>query len=286
MARTAAGNSRRPKLGQNFLVDRSAAARIVEALGDVSESTVVEIGPGRGVLTDLLLGRAQHVIAIELDRVLGAQLRMKYANHPGIEILEGDVLDIDFQSVLRRPRVAGDAHHPVTGPARVVGNLPYYITSPILQHLLAFHDLFSVMVMLVQREVAERIAAKAGGREYGLLSATVQLYARIEKLFTLPPGAFSPPPRVHSTVLRLTIDPQDQNLGVRATDFLEFLKLSFGQKRKTLVNNLKGRYAEPEIRTALEKAGVRPDARAEALPLAKAAAVFRALNSSGDRVIG
>ena len=280
MARTAAGGSRRPKLGQNFLTDHSAAGRIVEALGDVSESTVVEIGPGRGVLTDLLVGRAQHVLAIELDRVLGAQLRMKYAHHSGIEILEGDVLDIDFESLLRRPRVAGDANHPFTGPARVVGNLPYYITSPVLQHLFSFHHLFSTIVILVQREVADRIAARPGGREYGLLSATVQFHARIEKLFTLPPGAFSPPPKVHSTVLRLTIDPQEEALGVRSKEFLEFLKLSFGQKRKTLVNNLKPHYPEAKIRAALEKAGVRRDARAEALPLAKAAVVFRALTLS------
>jgi 16S rRNA (adenine1518-N6/adenine1519-N6)-dimethyltransferase len=277
MARTAARTGQRPKLGQNFLADRSAAGRIIEALGEVSESTVVEIGPGRGALTDLLVGRAKHVIAIELDRVLGAQLRMKYAHHPGIEILEGDVLDIDFDSLLRRPRVAGDANHPFTGPARVVGNLPYYITSPILQHLFSFHHLFSLIVILVQREVADRIAAKPGSREYGLLSATVQLYARFEKLFTLPPGAFSPPPKVHSTLLRLTIDPQDQVLGVRAADFVEFLKLSFGQKRKTLVNNLKSRYPEAEIRAAIEKASVKSDARAEALPLVKAAAVFKAL---------
>jgi 16S rRNA (adenine1518-N6/adenine1519-N6)-dimethyltransferase len=265
-------------LGQNFLADRSAAQRIVEALGDVSKSTVVEIGPGRGVLTDLLVGRAEHVIAIELDRVLGAQLRMKYAQSSGVEILEGDVLDIDFESLLRRPRVAGDANHPFTGPARVVGNLPYYITSPILQHLFAFHHLFSTLVILVQREVADRIAARPGSREYGLLSATVQLYARIDKLFTLPPGAFSPPPKVHSTVLRLTIDPQDKALGVRAQEFHEFLKLSFGQKRKTLVNNLKPHYPEALLRIAIEKAGVKRDVRAEALPLAKAAAVFKALS--------
>jgi 16S rRNA (adenine1518-N6/adenine1519-N6)-dimethyltransferase len=280
MARAAAKVSRRPKLGQNFLTDRAAAARIVDALGDVSQSTLVEIGPGRGVLTDLLVGRAKHVIAIELDRVLGAQLRMKYAHHPGIEILEGDVLDIDFESLLRRPRVAGDANHPFPGPARVVGNLPYYITSPILQHLFSFHQLLSVMVVLVQREVADRIAAKPGRREYGLLSATVQLYARVEKLFTLPPGVFSPPPKVHSTALRLTIDLQETALGVRAADFLEFLKLAFGQKRKTLVNNLKAHYPEAEVRAALEKAGVKADARAEALPLTKAAAIFNALRLS------
>ena len=289
MARTAAKVNRRPKLGQHFLTDRTAADRIVEALGDVSEQTVVEIGPGRGVLTDLLVGRAKHVIAIELDRVLGAQLRMKYANRAGIEILEGDVLDIDFVSLLRRPRVAGSAHHPFTGPARVVGNLPYYITSPILEHLLVFPELFTTIVILVQREVADRIAARPGGREYGLLSATVQLNARIEKLFTLPPGAFSPPPKVHSTVLRLTMEPQEHALGVRAPEFLEFLKLSFGQKRKTLANNLKPHYADAPIRAALTKAGVRSDARAEALPLAKTAAVFKALTSAdqpGNRVIG
>ena len=283
MARTAATSGQRPKLGQNFLTDSSAARRIVEALGDVSESTVVEIGPGRGVLTSLLVGRAQHVIAIELDRVLGAQLRMKYAHQPGIEVLEGDVLTIDFDSLLRRPRVAGDANHRFPIPARVVGNLPYYITSPILQRLLSFHDLFSTMVILVQREVADRIAARPGGREYGLLSATVQLYARIEKLFTLPPGAFSPPPKVHSTALRLTIESQEEALGVRGSEFLEFLKLSFGQKRKTLVNNLKPHYPEAEIRAALGQAGVRADARAEALPLAKAAGVFKALAPSSDR---
>jgi 16S rRNA (adenine1518-N6/adenine1519-N6)-dimethyltransferase len=283
MARTAAGGTQRPKLGQNFLADRSAAGRIVEALGDVSRSTVVEIGPGRGVLTDLLVGRAKHVIAIELDRVLGAQLRMKYAHHSGIEILEGDVLDIDLESLLRRPRVAGDTNHPFTGPAHVIGNLPYYITSPILQHLFASHHLFSTIVILVQREVADRIAAKPGGSEYGLLSATVQLYARIEKLFTLPPGAFAPPPKVHSTVLRLTIDPQDKALGVRAPEFLDFLKLSFGQKRKTLLNNLKPHYPEASLRAAIEKAGIKHDARAEALSLTKAAAVFEALARSGDR---
>jgi 16S rRNA (adenine1518-N6/adenine1519-N6)-dimethyltransferase len=277
MPRSAVRSRRRPKLGQNFLVDRNAAARIVDALGDLSETTVLEIGAGRGVLTELLMGRAHHVIAIELDRVLGAQLRMKYAHHPGIEILEADVLDIDFQSLLRRPRVAGGDYHPFTGPARVVGNLPYYITSPVLQHLLKFYELFSTVVVLVQREVAERIIAKPGSRDYGLLSATVQLFSRVEKLFTLPPGAFSPPPKVHSTALRLTIDPQDHALGVPADEFLEFLKLSFGQKRKTLVNNLRAHYREEAIIAALQKAGVKLDVRAEALPLGKAAAVFKGL---------
>ncbi len=281
MARTAAGRNR-PKLGQNFLTDPGVAQRIIDALDDVSQCTVVEIGPGRGVLTDPMVARAKHVIAIELDRVLGAQLRMKYAGDPRIEIVEGDVLDIDFESLLRRPRVAGGKSEPYTGPARIVGNLPYYITSPILQHLFAFRDLFSVIVMMVQREVADRIAAKPGSSEYGLLSAMVQLYARIEKLFTVPPGAFSPPPKVHSSVLRLTMEPQEKALGVPAQDLLDFLKISFEQKRKTLLNNLKARYSEADVRAALQKAGVKPDTRAEALPLAKAAAILKALSPAGS----
>ena len=136
------------------------------------------------------------------------------------------------------------------------------------------------MVIMVQSEVADRIAAKPGGNDYGLLSATAQLYAKVEKLFTLPPGAFSPPPKVHSAVLRLTVAPQWERLQVPEREFIEFLKLSFGQKRKTLVNNLKPRYDAALLQQALKKAGVRADARGETLPLEKAAAVFRVLRGN------
>jgi 16S rRNA (adenine1518-N6/adenine1519-N6)-dimethyltransferase len=270
--------SARPKLGQNFLADPRAALRIVNALGDISAATVVEIGSGRGALTEVLATRARHLIAIELDRVLGAQLRMRYARQPNIEIVEGDVLDIDFHSLMRRTRrTSGDTKPQSTERALVVGNLPYYITSPILMHLFAHHDVIDKIVIMVQREVAERIAAKPGSRAYGLLSATVQLYARVAKLFTLPPGAFSPPPKVHSTVLRLTIEPRQ--LGVPAAELLDFLKLSFGQKRKTLLNNLRTHYEEEQVRRALRAAGIRPDARAEAIPLEKAATVLKQLGA-------
>jgi 16S rRNA (adenine1518-N6/adenine1519-N6)-dimethyltransferase len=270
--------SARPKLGQNFLADPRAALRIVNALGDISAATVVEIGSGRGALTEVLATRARHLIAIELDRVLGAQLRMRYARQPNIEIVEGDVLDIDFHSLMRRTRrTSGDTKPQSTERALVVGNLPYYITSPILMHLFAHHDVIDKIVIMVQREVAERIAAKPGSRAYGLLSATAQLYARVAKLFTLPPGAFSPPPKVHSTVLRLTIEPRQ--LGVPAAELLEFLKLSFGQKRKTLLNNLRTHYEEEQVRRALRAASIRPDARAEAIPLEKAATVLKQLRA-------
>ena len=133
------------------------------------------------------------------------------------------------------------------------------------------------MVLMVQREVAERLAAKPGNSEYGLLSATAQLYSKIENLFTLPPGAFSPPPKVHSSVIRLTMAPQIDSLHVPEEDFIRFLKLSFGQKRKTLWNYLKTEYPQDSLRTALQEAGVKPAVRAEALPLEKKAAIFRAL---------
>ncbi len=281
MGRRPASETRRPKLGQNFLADARAAERIVEALGAVSQRVVIEIGAGQGALTTRLAGRAGYLIAIELDRVLGAQLRMKYANRADVEIVEGDVLDIDLGRLMRRDRrTSGDIHPGASEKAIVVGNLPYYITSPILTHLFRFHEVLTEVVIMVQKEVAERIAAKPGSRDYGLLSATAQFYARIEKLFTLPPGAFSPPPKVHSTVLRMVIEPQLEKLKVSGQEFEEYLKLSFGQKRKTLANNLRERYDTAEIKNALSAAGVRPDARAEALPLAKAAAVFRHLQGA------
>lgn len=276
-------SGRKPKLGQTFLTDQNAARRIVEALGDVSHSTVLEIGPGRGALTGLLLERAGRLIAVELDRVLAAQLRLKYSTRQNLEIVEGDALAIDFGTlVMRSP---GPLRHIAPGSlekAYVVGNLPYYITSDLLLRLFAFHDLFASMVLMVQREVAERLAAAPGGRDYGLLSATAQLYARVEKLFTLPPGAFAPPPKVHSSVLRLTIEPKMEKLGVPEQEFQDFLKLCFAQKRKTLVNNLKPKFPEAEVRGALSAARLRPDVRAEAASLEKMAAVFRHLETAAS----
>jgi 16S rRNA (adenine1518-N6/adenine1519-N6)-dimethyltransferase len=269
---------RPPKLGQTFLADRGTAEKIVNALGDVSRSTVVEIGPGRGVLTGLLAAKAGKLIAIELDRVLAAQLRMKYAAWPNVEMIEGDILKIDLATVLgpRPGALAGLAPAPPQ-PAQVIGNIPYYITSDILLRLFSYHQQFDRIVIMVQKEVADRIAARPGGKQYGLLSATAQLYARVEKLFTVPPEAFAPPPKVYSEVLRLTIAPQMDRLQVPEREFIEFLKLSFGQKRKTILNNLKLRYQAAEVRVALKKSWVRADARSETLPLEKAAAVFRQL---------
>jgi len=269
----------KPKLGQHFLTSPDAAARIVDALGDISQSTVLEIGPGRGILTSLLAKKARRLIAVELDRVLAAQLRLKFGMERNVEILEADILAIDLDSLFGpKPGLGQPGIEFKPQPVKVVGNLPYYITSDILLRLFEFLKYFDSLVIMVQREVAERVAAEPGGSEYGLLSATAQLYARVENLFTLPPGAFSPPPKVHSSVLRLTISPRQEELGVAGDGFIDFLRLSFAQKRKTLWNNLKERYDESALTQALAEARVKPSARAETLTLEESAAVYRALN--------
>lgn len=271
----------KPKLGQHFLNSEPYARRIVEAVGDLWQGTVLEIGPGRGILTSLLSKTARRLIAVELDRVLAAQLRLKFGMARNVEIIEADVLAIDFDSLFGpKPGLGRPGIEIKPQPVKVVGNLPYYITSDILLRLFEFSKYFESLVIMVQREVADRIAAEPGGREYGILSATAQLYARVEKLFTLPPDAFSPPPKVFSTVLRLTIDPQQEKLGVAGYGFIDFLRLSFGQKRKTLWNNLKTNYDEDLLKQALADARVKPSARAETLSLPESAAVYRALQNA------
>jgi 16S rRNA (adenine1518-N6/adenine1519-N6)-dimethyltransferase len=268
----------KPKLGQHFLTSEDAAMRIVEALGDVSETTVLEIGPGKGILTSLLARRTRRLIAVELDRVLAAQLRLKFGMSRNVEIIEADILAVDIDSLFGpKPGLGRPGIEIKPQPVKVVGNLPYYITSDILLRLFEFSKYFESIVIMVQREVADRIAAEPGGRDFGMLSATTQLYARVENLFTLPPGAFSPPPKVHSSVLRLTMDPQQEKLGVEGDGFIDFLRLSFGQKRKTLWNNLKENYPESNLKRALVAAQVKPTARAETLSLEESAAVYRAL---------
>lgn len=267
----------KPKLGQHFLVDDAAAMRIVEALGDISQATVLEIGPGRGALTSLLARRARRLIAIELDRVLAAQLRMNFGLTPNVEIIEGDVLAMDFHAIFgQKPGMMRPGLEQAQ-QVRVVGNLPYFITSDILFRLFSYRQYLETIVLMVQKEVADRLVARPGKSEYGVLSATTQLYARVENLFTLPPDSFSPPPKVHSSVVRLTMAPRIEELGVPEEAFIKFLRLAFGQKRKTLWNNLKSEYESGVLKAALAKAGVKPTVRAEAMSLEKSAALLRAL---------
>ena len=274
------GAKRKPRLGQNFLTDHSAAQRIVDALGDISSRTIIEIGPGRGMLTDLLVRRARKVIGIELDHILAAQMRMRYATLQNVDILESDFVTVEWRSMVgRRHGPLHDLRPTQPETVDVVGNIPYYVTSDIVLRILREHAHIGRAVIMVQREVADRIAAEPGSRNYGLLSATVQLFARAESLFTLPPGAFDPPPEVHSSVVRLTMAPRAVELQVDPVAFVEMLKVAFAQKRKTLVNNLKGSYGA-KASAVIKAAGVKPDARAEGLSLEKMAAIFRALQQA------
>jgi len=268
----------KPKLGQNFLVDRDAMKRVVDALGDISKMTVIEIGPGEAALTSLLAVKAGRLMAVELDRVLAAQLRMKFTRLPSVEILEADILKVDIGTMLgNRPGPLRDLRPTERLKAHVVGNLPYYITSDILLRLFEFHEWLQRLVLMVQLEVAERIAATPGHSEYGLLSATVQMYTDVELLFKLPPSAFEPPPKVHSAVLRLTVNPKFEPYGVDEGGFIEFLKKVFAQKRKTLSNNLKGHFESAAIAAALKAAKLKPDVRAEAVKLEAMAKVYNTL---------
>ena len=266
--------TRKPKLGQNFLIDDAARQSIVDALGDTSTRTIIEIGPGHGAITSLLAARCRRLIAIELDPALAAELSFRFRAQPQVEILEADILEVDFDALVS-PGENAD----------VVGNLPYYITSPILMRLFAAgtRGLLARAVLMMQREVADRVSAAPGCREYGLLSATAQINAHVEKLFTLPPEAFSPPPEVFSTVLRLEFAPRFGELGVDAAGFEAFLRQCFAQKRKTLANNLRASshtsargYTTDELRAAWPDE-IPPLARAESLALEPLAALYRAL---------
>ena len=261
----------RSRLGQNFLEDARAIQRIADALGDCTGRTVVEIGPGRGAITRALAARCNHLLAIELDTELAAELHERVPAR-NLTIHAQDVLAFDFAA----------AHAQAGQRLLVAGNLPYYITSPILLKLAASHADLERAVLMVQREVAERVTASPGSSDYGLLSATVQLYGPVELLFTLPPEVFSPPPKVHSAVFRWRFAPRFAELGVPEEPFIAFLRRCFAQKRKTLANNLRAAgYAPADIATALDHAGIGAQARAESLPLAEFAALWRALHTKG-----
>lgn len=212
------------RLGQHFLNRTSILERIAQEVCAQGEPLVIEIGPGRGALTQFLLLRVQRLIAIEVDPVLAQYVRHKFASAEKLQVIESDILKADLAQ---------------WGPAVIAGNLPYYITSPILEKTLAAP--FLKAVFLMQREVAERLMAKPGSRDYGYLSVRVQLQSKVEKVMHVPAGAFQPPPKVDSTVVRLTPTsaPVDDIEG-----FLKFAGLCFAMKRKNLRNNLA---AYPEI---------------------------------------
>jgi len=266
----------KPKLGQNFLTDESACHRIADALGDISARTIVEIGPGHGAITSILATRAAHLHCVEFDPSLAKELTFKFRDNPRVTIHHADILQFDVASISTQQTL------------NIIGNLPYYITSDILLHLYAAAraNLLDRAVLMMQREVADRIAAAPGVSDYGALSAFTQLHARVAPLFTLAPSAFSPPPDVYSTVIRLDFAPRFAELHVDPEGFNRFLRAGFAQKRKTLANNLRAAgFTAPKLQHAWPQA-LPAQVRAEAASLESMAELYRLLVSPGSYPAG
>ncbi len=220
-------------------------------------------------MTGLLAERAAQIVAVELDSVLARNLAGQFADTRNVEVLRADVLDVDMAAICRSHDAAA---------AFVFGNLPYYITSPILHHLLEAPDCIRALACVVQLEVAERIAAKPGTRAYGYLSVAAQFHSLPRLRFRIPPGAFSPAPAVMSALVTFDmLSNRASREESRRRAFLDFAKESFAQKRKTLANNLAAKYGSDRVRDTLRALGVKEDARAEELGVADITKLFREL---------
>jgi 16S rRNA (adenine1518-N6/adenine1519-N6)-dimethyltransferase len=266
----------RKSLGQHFLTDRRILGRIADALQLTGGETVLEIGPGRGALTDILAERAGRLIAIEYDRALAEMLRQRYAKRGNVLIAEADVLEVSLAEL-------------AAGPYVLVGNVPYYITTPILFHALV-PPRADRSVYLVQREVADRLSASPGTKEYGALTVNVAAVARAETLFRVPAGAFSPPPRVESAVVRITplatplVSPDDER------PLRTLVQNAFGMRRKQMRRVVRSLYALDAERAdaILGAAGIDPEVRPETLTPGQFVGLLRASSnptrgSSGRR---
>jgi len=253
----------RKSLGQHFLTDRRILGRIADALHLQGDETVLEIGPGRGALTDILAERAGRLIAIEYDRALAAMLSERYARRSNVLVAQADVLEVSLGEL-------------AAGPYVLVGNVPYYITTPILFHALV-PPRAERAVYLVQREVAQRLSARPGSKEYGALTVNVAAVARAETLFGVPAGAFAPPPKVESAVVRITplaephISPDEER------PFRTLVQGAFGMRRKQMRRVVRSLYALDAERAdeLLAAAGIEPSDRPEVLSVQQFVALLR-----------
>jgi 16S rRNA (adenine1518-N6/adenine1519-N6)-dimethyltransferase len=260
-------SSHHAPLGQHFLKDAAFCRRIAASLSFRPEDLVIEIGAGEGAMTRFLVSRARQLVAVEIDPALAAKLSNEFQGNSRVEILPKDILKVDLAALARERRFEA---------AFVFGNLPYYITSPILRHVFDARASIREMALLMQREVAERVTAAPGSRSYGFLSVLAQCYSQPRPVLTIPPGAFSPAPKVHSVLVNFRM--AGRFPGWYPADyaaFLKFAQLCFGQKRKSLLNNLSQKYSRSRVQQVLEAQSLAEYVRAEQLGLEELAAVFQ-----------
>lgn len=263
----------RPKkaLGQNFLTDKNVLGHIVEAAGISTGDRVLEVGPGRGSLTRLLAEKGARVVAVELDRELVPLLEIEFSGQENVEIVQADILDTDLRQLLLSRW---------DGKWKVVANLPYNISSQVLIRFLDEHDLFSRLVLMLQREVGERLIAPPSCKEYGILSVFLALHFGIYREFLVRPGSFYPAPKVDSVVLRFDPLPKPRAEVGDEAFFRQVVKGAFGQRRKTLWNCLKSAGLAPDekmLTETLAGCGIDGGRRGETLSLDEFAALSRAL---------
>jgi len=247
----------RQPLGQHFLRDPRAVQTILQAAELSAEDTVLEIGPGKGVLTDPLAGLVKKLVAVELDRTLAPELQERFANQAPVTIVQQDILKADLDQLF-----------PGNTPIKILGNLPYSITSPIFEKILAWPR-WRTGVFLIQREVADRMRSLPGSKVFGILSLAVQLFAEVEMIAAVKPGAFAPPPKVTSAVIRL----RRRDAPMLAQDvipaFFDLAHAAFAHRRKTLINSLAlfSQINKPKLEQWLLQLAIQPGARAETLGL-------------------
>ena len=258
-------------LGQNFITDKNVIERIVEGAGPTEDDLVIEIGPGIGVLTAEAAQQAVKVVAIEIDSKLIPILDETLAEYDNVEVINQDILKTDLNGIIDEQRAKGS----FSGDVKIIGNLPYYITTPIIMHILENSIRAESITVMMQKEVADRIKASPGNKTYGAISAAVQYYCEVEQVVSVPKEVFVPRPKVDSAVLKLTIRDKKPVDLIDEKAFFTCIKSGFGQRRKTLLNSLTGTYGLPkdEIRRILEEAGIDPVRRAETLDMNEFAAI-------------
>ena len=256
---------KKSRLGQNFLLDPSIAERIVDASGVASDDTVIEIGPGHGIMTRFIAERAKELIAIELDKRLFLHLQKAFVAYSNITLINKDVMKHDFGQ-----------HEPF----KVIANIPYYITTPIIFKLIEEKNNLRSMTLTIQKEVAKRIVAQPGNKQYGVLSLMVQFYGRTDMLFTIPAGAFKPKPKVDSAVIKIErhlkppVDVASEDI------FRRIIKTSFANRRKMLSNTLKA--VHPDIKTIMNEINIDPSRRPETLSMEEFARLSNAIEKADE----